>query len=82
MQCNFAASTATRKKGRKVMSQEMAEQHHEQRLKKTGGISIFLCMVDVDNNCLAHFNGSVCKCVAMIGHQDRASGNIRKGRQD
>ncbi|MBC8316319.1 MAG: geopeptide radical SAM maturase, partial [Desulfobulbaceae bacterium] len=49
---------------------------------KTDAISVALCMVDVDNSCVIHHDGSLYKCVAMICHNEYACGDIRYGMYD
>ncbi len=41
-----------------------------------------LCMVDVDNSFVAHYDGSLYQCVAMIGHKEYACGDIWSGMTD
>ena len=50
-----------------------------QRGYRTDEISPSLCMADVDNSFVAHFDGTLYQCVAMIGHQKFACGDIWSG---
>ena len=49
---------------------------------KTDAISPTLCMVDVDNSCVIHYDGSLYKCVTMVGHKEYACGDIWNGIKD
>lgn len=49
---------------------------------RTDKISSSLCMVDVDNSFVVHFDGSLYQCVALIGHEKYACGDIWSGMKD
>ncbi len=49
---------------------------------RTSNISPSLCMVDVDNSFVVHFDGGLYQCVAMIGHKEYQCGDVRRGMQD
>jgi uncharacterized protein len=40
------------------------------------------CMVDIDDGLVIHYDGSIFKCVAMIGHHRFAIGDVWKGIED
>ena len=40
------------------------------------------CMVDIDDAFVIHYNGSIFKCVAMIGHPQFAVGDVWQGIDD
>lgn len=50
-----------------------------QRGYRTDEISPSLCMADVDNSFVVHYDGTLYQCVAMIGHQDYVCGDIWSG---
>ncbi len=49
---------------------------------RTDKISPSLCMVDVDNSFVVHYDGSLYQCVALIGHEAYASGDVWSGMKD
>ncbi len=49
---------------------------------RTGDISPSLCMVDVDNSFVVHYDGTIYQCVAMIGHNEYSCGDIWSGMTD
>ncbi len=49
---------------------------------KTDTISVSLCMVEVDNSFVVHHDGSLYQCVALVGQEDYACGDIRAGMRD
>ncbi|MBU4260741.1 MAG: geopeptide radical SAM maturase [Proteobacteria bacterium] len=53
-----------------------------QRGYSTDQIAPSLCMVDVDNSFVVNYDGSLYKCVALIGHQEYACGDVWSGMKD
>ena len=49
---------------------------------RTDTISPSLCMVDVDNSYVVHYDGSLYQCVALICHEKYACGDIWSGMKD
>ena len=49
---------------------------------RTDKISPSLCMVDVDNSFVVHYDGSLYQCVALIGHEAYACGDVWSGMKD
>lgn len=45
-------------------------------------ISPSLCMVDVENSFVVHYDGSLYKCVALVGHPEYICGNVWAGMKD
>lgn len=48
----------------------------------TGAFSPSLCMVDVDNSFVVHFDGSIYQCVALVGNVEFSCGDIFTGMTD
>lgn len=53
-----------------------------QRGYRTPKMSPSTCMIDLDDAFVIHHDGSLYKCVAMIGHQEYAVGDVRNGFGD
>ncbi|MBI4794130.1 MAG: geopeptide radical SAM maturase [Deltaproteobacteria bacterium] len=53
-----------------------------QRGYRTDKISPSLCMVDVDNSFVVHYDGTLYQCVAMIGHKEYACGDVWSGLRE
>jgi uncharacterized protein len=49
---------------------------------KTPKIGLSPCMVDIDDAFVVHYDGSIFKCVALIGHPQFAIGDVWKGTGD
>lgn len=48
----------------------------------TGAFSPSLCMVDVDNSFVVHYDGGIYQCVAMVGNSEFRCGDIFTGMTD
>jgi uncharacterized protein len=53
-----------------------------QRGFRTDEIAPSLCMAEVDNSFVAHYDGTLYQCVAMIGHREYACGDIWSGMKE